>query len=322
MPVHAHSDYAGPPRYLFNGHLQTVVPAITRKVFVDYRRERFTLSDGDFVDLDWVEKGSDKLLLLSHGLEGKSARPYIQGMAKIFTQNGWDALAWNCRSCSGEMNRMQRLYHHADIADIGEVIEHALKERAYKTIVLIGFSMGGSISLNYLGRNGKDIPSSIKAAVTFSVPCDLRAGIEMLEKPSNRFYKKRFLKSLRPKLQHKAEQFPGLIDMKNFDRVKQWRDFDTFFTVPLNGFRDADEFYDLASAKNHIAKITVPTLIVNALNDPIQDERCNPKAICSKHSNLFLELPKHGGHCGFTMRNDKSFAWSEYRAWKFVEEML
>ncbi|MDZ4681050.1 MAG: alpha/beta hydrolase, partial [Saprospiraceae bacterium] len=121
MPVLHHSTYPGPPFLQFNGHLETMAPML-RRVEVAYERERLELSDGDFVDLDWVDRGSRKLVLLTHGLEGGSDRPYMKGMARYFADCGWDALAWNCRSCSGEMNRLLHLYHHGEIGDISEVI--------------------------------------------------------------------------------------------------------------------------------------------------------------------------------------------------------
>jgi len=159
MPIINQSTYPGPPSYLFNGHLQTIVPSVFRKVEgVAYERERFLLADGDFVDIDWLDTRSKKLVVLTHGLEGDSGRHYIKGTAKLFSQNGWDVLAWNCRSCSGEMNKAFRLYNHGEIGDISELINHALRTKHYEKIVLVGYSMGGNISLKYVGARGKEQP--------------------------------------------------------------------------------------------------------------------------------------------------------------------
>jgi len=278
-----------------------------------YERERITLADGDFLDLDWLDRGSRKLVVLTHGLEGDSRRTYVLGMARIFQQNGWDVLAWNCRSCSGEMNRAQRMYHHGDIEDIGEVMAHALARKNYEAVVMCGFSMGANITMKFLGVHGKNAPEPIKAAVVFSAPTDLRAGAEILDNASNIIYRRRFLFYLKQKMVAKNQQYPGVIDLENFKKIKVWRDFDEYFSAPLNGFRDAADFYEKASAKNFMAGIAIPTLLVQALNDPILPPNCYPKDLCENHPHLHLEIPRHGGHVGF-WKPGKEFAWSEERA--------
>lgn len=316
MPLLPHSSYRRSP-LLFNGHLESIYPAIFRETAVPYERERLTLSDGDFVDLDWLDRGSRSLVLLTHGLEGDSSRQYVAGMANLFSEKKWDVLAWNCRSCSGEMNRKLRLYHHGEIGDIGEVIAHALRTKDYERVALIGFSMGGNINLKYLGVHGKEVPGPISGCVAFSCPTDLKAGSEALDEPSNRIYKKRFLHYLRIKIEQKNEQFPGVVDLANFEKIKVWKDFDNYFSAPLIGVQDADEFYRIASARNFMPGITVPTLVVQALNDPILPPACFPKDICEASPLLFLELPRHGGHCGFWRPSEK-VSWSERRAWEFL----
>lgn len=305
-----------------NGHFESIYPALFRKVDgVAYERERLTLSDGDFVDLDWLDAGSRRLILLTHGLEGDSGRQYMKGMARLFYyEKKWDVLAWNCRSCSGEMNRALRMYHHGEIGDIGEVLLHALGRKNYQTVVLAGFSMGGNINMKYLGVHGKNVPEPVKACVAFSSPTDLRSGAEALNSRSNFIYRKRFLHYLTLKMVKKNDQYPGVIDLSNLDRIGIWRDFDEFFSAPLNGFNNADEFYDIASAKNFMAGTAVPVLLVQAQNDPILPLPCYPTELCRSHPNLFLEMPRHGGHCGF-WQPGKTYAWSEIRTGQWVESL-
>ncbi|MBK9016932.1 MAG: alpha/beta fold hydrolase [Saprospiraceae bacterium] len=319
MPLIPHSTYRRSP-LLLNGHFETIAPNVLRKVKgIDYERERITLPDGDFLDLDWLDRGSRKLVVLTHGLEGDSSRTYVLGMARIFHQNGWDVLAWNCRSCSGEINRAQRMYHHGDIEDIGQVMDHALHRKNYETVVMSGFSMGANITMKYLGVHGKNVPEPVRAAVVFSAPTDLRAGAEILDHASNIIYRKRFLFYLKQKMVLKNGQYPGVIDLENFKKIKVWRDFDEYFSAPLNSFRDAADFYEKASAKNFMAGIATPTLLVQALNDPILPPSCYPKDLCQKHPHLHLEMPDHGGHVGF-WKPGKEFAWSEERALDFVKQ--
>lgn len=318
MPLIASSSYLQSPAYLWNGHVETIVPAVARRVKVPYERERLELPDGDFVDLDWLDKKSRHLLVLTHGLEGNSRRNYVQATARFFAQEGWDVLAWNCRSCSGEMNRLPRLYHHGEIGDFGQVIQHAFRTKDYEQVALVGFSMGGSITLKYLGVQGKELPDAVKTGIAFSTPCDIEASIRTLELPVNRFYKNRFYKKLRRKIELKAIQFPGLIDAGLLNQVKTWRDFDTFFSAPLNGFDSPETFYQQASCVNYMEGIRVPALLANAQNDPILSPECSPEELCRRHPNVYLEMPARGGHVGFTLHR-RGFSWMEQRAMEFIQ---
>lgn len=315
------SSYSGPPAYQYNGHLQTIIPGLIRTVTgVIYERERLTLSDGDFVDLDWIDVRQNRLVILTHGLEGDSSRQYIRGTAKLFAQHNYDVLAWNCRSCSGEMNQAFRLYNHGEIGDLGEVIHHALQTKAYREIVLVGYSMGGNITLKYLGVNSSQLHNSIKCGIAISAPTDLGASAVLLDRPSNRFYRNRFMKKLVVKLSQKADRFPGRLDMNKLGQVKQWRDFDEFFSAPINNYRNADDFYTQASAVNFMADVAVPTLLLNAQNDPLLSPECSPVWLSKNHPYLFLEIPRGGGHVGFQVARD-THTYAERRALAFAQRL-
>ena len=321
MPLLTTSTYKAPPFYLFNGHLETIIPSIFRKIEgIAYQRERLELADGDFLDLDWLTQNSNKLIIVTHGLEGNSDRHYVKGCVKLFYENGWDALAWNCRSCSGEMNRNLRMYHHGEIEDIQTVMEHAISKQAYKEIYLIGFSMGGNITLKYLGVHGENIPKQLKGAVTFSAPCDLTSSAALLDAPQSLFYKRKFYRKLVKKMRIKAEQYPGVIDINQLAAIKSWRDFDELFSAPLNGFKDAQAFYDQASSINYIEGIQIPTLLVNAQNDPILTKECSPVSIARSHPFFYLETPAKGGHVGFAIRGQE-YTWMELRALTFFKDL-
>ena len=320
MPL-IQSLYSGPPAYQYNGHLQTIIPSLTRAVpGVTYERERLTLTDGDFVDLDWIDSGQKRLVILTHGLEGDSNRQYIRGTAKLFAEHAYDVLAWNCRSCSGEMNRAFRLYNHGEIGDFGEVITHALRTKKYEHVMLIGYSMGGNITLKYLGVQGSQLPSAIKGGMAISAPTDLGASAVLLDRPSNRFYRNRFMKKLLVKISQKAALFPGRLDMNKLRLVKHWRDFDNFFSAPVNNYRDADDFYTQASAVNFMAGTTVPTLLLNAQNDPLLSTECSPTWLAETHKHIFLETPRTGGHVGFQIVRDP-YTYAERRALWFAQNL-
>jgi uncharacterized protein len=318
MPL-LQSSYTHTPFYLFNGHLETIVPSMFRKIEGTYKRERLELPDGDFLDLDWMKCQSNKLVIISHGLEGSSERHYSKGTAHYFSQRGWDAVAWNCRGCSGEMNRLPRFYHHGATEDMASVIDHAI-DRNYSHIALVGFSMGGSMSLKYVGERKGRLPSQVKSVATFSVPCDLGSSARELDKPNKKFYLNRFLTKLEKKIRAKSAKFPHLISVDGFKRIKTFRDFDNCYTAPLHGFVDADDFYTKASSGPFISSIEIPTLIVNALNDPFLPEACYPVDVAKNHPLIHLETPDRGGHVGFSMAG-KSESWMEVRAFEFVNSV-
>ncbi|MGY6523282.1 MAG: YheT family hydrolase [Mongoliitalea sp.] len=318
MPIIKHSSYANYPKWLFNGHLETIVPSIFRKIEgVSYKRERITTPDQDFLDLDWSRVGSDTLLVISHGLEGSSERHYAKALAKLFNQQGIDALAWNNRSCSGEMNLAPILYHHGATYDLDTVIQHVENFSDYAVIYLVGISMGGAQTLKYLGEKGLDLNSKIKKAAVYSTPCNLPDSAATLRWKKNSFYTKRFLEKLKAKMRVKGQQYPELVDLDLLERVKDFDTFDTYFTAKLHGFKDAEDFYQGVSADRHMPNIQIPTLIINALNDPLLYDRCFPVKLAEKSSHLFLEMPQRGGHTGFQVKGQE-FTWAEMRFLDFL----
>lgn len=218
------------------------------------------------------------------------------------------------------MNKAFRLYNHGEIGDIGEVITHALQTKSYEKVVLVGYSMGGNITLKYLGVWGNQLPDAIKAGVAISSPTDLGASAVLLDRPGNRFYRNRFMKKLVAKLTQKAARFPDRLDMTKLGQVKQWRDFDELFSAPVNSYADADDFYQQASAVNFMPGIAVPTLLLNAQNDPLLSPECSPAWLAETHPRIFLETPHTGGHVGFQINRDPH-TYAERRALAFVQEV-
>lgn len=327
MPILEHSTYQPPAWWLSGGHLQTIIPALFRKVMsVAYQRERIATPDGDFLDLDWLyattNTPSRKLAIISHGLESNSHRPNVVGMARAFSLCGYDALAWNFRGCSGEPNRLPRAYHSGATEDLHTVLEHAATNERYDEIYLIGFSLGANLTLKYLGEQAQAISPKVKKAVVLSVPCDLDASSRQISRFSNRLYEQRFLKSLREKIEQKAKLFPNEISLEPYlkKQIKTLRDFDNCYTAPLHGFESAEEYYARCSSKQFIPLITIPTLILNAKNDVFLPPSCYPFDEAKASDAVFLETPESGGHLGFiTEEHSHGFYWSEMRALGFVE---
>ena len=321
MPLVATSTYQ-PPIYLQNGHLQTIFPSFFRRLGAAlYQRERIETDDKDFLDLDWSKIGGRRLGIISHGLEGNSQRHYAVGMAKMLNSHGWDALAWNYRSCSGEINRRLRFYHNGSIDDLETVIQHAITQGSYEYIVLIGFSLGGNLTLVYLGDKGASINPRISAAVAFSVPCDLAASSRTLSRKRCKLYMNNFLVSLRRKIRAKMSVMPDRINDHDFHQIKNFKHYDDRYTAPLHGFKNAEDYWDKCSSMNYLSKIRIPTLVVNAWDDPFLAGDCYPVIAASESQHVFLETPSSGGHVGFIQFNRDGSYWSENRAMEFISKI-
>jgi uncharacterized protein len=318
MPLIARSSYA-PPLLFANGHVQTILPTLIRKVpGVDYIRERIATADGDFLDLDWLRTGARRLAVLSHGLEGSSTRHYMLGMARAFSRAGWDVLAWNFRGCGGEPNRTVVFYHSGATHDLHAVVEHAAARGDYAEMALIGFSMGGNLTLKYLGEGLFPIDARIKKAVVFSVPCDLASSARKMAGAANSIYMTRFLRMLRAKIRAKMGSWPDQLDDAGYHQIKTFEQFDDRYTALLHGFKDAADYYRRASCRQFLDRVTIPSLLVNACNDPFLSASCYPVEAARRSPWLHLETPRSGGHVGFLDFNDDGLYWSERRAVEFV----
>jgi len=310
------STYSRPP-YLLNGHLETIYPALFREVknLPEVRKERINTPDIDFLDLEWYEQGSTEIVILQHGLEGSANRPYMLGMAKCLYEAGYDVLAWSYRGCSGEMNLQKRMYHSGATDDLDLVIQKVLPR--YDSVNLIGFSLGGNLSLKYLGEAQRD--PKIKKAVAISTPLDLSSGSKALHSSRGWIYEKRFLKNLTLKIKMKKLQYPDLIDDDVFKGIKTLWEFDNVLTAPVHGFEDAEDYYQKCSSMYFLGGIKVPTLVLNAENDPILTAASLDQSLFNQLDNVHLEKTKYGGHVGFTQNHPKNYYWSEERAKAFLK---
>ncbi len=310
-----------PPFFVFkNKHLNTMFPSLFRKVetLTYEHRERITTLDDDFIDLDWIFKDSKKVVILCHGLEGNAESQYMKGMAKIFTKNDWSVCAYNYRGCSGEPNKQIRAYHSGASDDLEFVIQTVLRKQ-FETIVLVGFSLGGNLVLKYTGEKGKNIHTAIKKTVAISTPVHLASSSEVLQQRQNWVYMKRFSRKLRLKILAKKELL--IQNGFEYDKLIQARSFDVFdelFTAKAHGFKSRIDYYTKCSSLQFLDKIAIPTLLINAKDDPFLSTKCYPTHL--DNPNFHLEMPTYGGHVGFTTFGNQNTLWSEQRVFDFIGE--
>ena len=313
MPI-IETQYS-PPFPFKNKHLNTICSSLFRKVEpVMFKRKRIETSDDDFLDIDFLENGNKKIVILCHGLEGSSDSKYIQAAAKLLSLNGYSIAAMNYRFCSGEINRQLITYHSGKTDDLNTVINYVLPN--YESIYLVGFSLGGNLVLKYNGDGLFDLDSKIKANVAVSVPVDLKGSSISLKQKENLLYKWRFLRTLSKKMHLKHKQYPKELDLKYLKNVKNLTDFDEYFTSKINGFKDANDYYFKASSRQFIPNISKPTLLINAEDDPFLSKSCFPINEAKKSKFFHLMTPRYGGHVGFISKGD--FYWSEYEILNFI----
>ena len=287
-----------PPFWLPSGHLQTIYPALcSAKPAVAFRRERWNAPDGDFIDVDFVDgKPGQPFVVLFHGLEGSSGSHYARSLMADVAARGWSGAVPHFRGCSGEPNRAPRFYHSGDAVEIDWVMRR-LRLRATGKLYATGVSLGGNALLRWLGESQHQA-EIVDAACAISAPLDLEQGGKTLSRGLNLLYTRMFLQTLKPKCVAKLQQFPGLFDLDAMLAARDLYAFDNVVTAPLHGYRDTDDYWDRASAKHVLTDITVPTLVLNAQNDPFLPRQHLPHKAAP---NVVLDYPLHGGHVGFAV---------------------
>jgi predicted alpha/beta-fold hydrolase len=297
------------PAWLPGGNLQTIYAALLAQPAVPpLRRERWDSPDGDFIDVDWLDAGGgdardsrDKtapLVVLFHGLEGGSRSHYARALARALAARGWRGAFPHFRGCSGEINLLPRAYHSGDAAEIAWILARMRKAAGTAPLFSMGVSLGGNALLKCLGEQGAAGTALSDAAAAVSAPLDLMGAGEALGRGFNMIYTRMFLATMKKKTAGKLAQFPHMVDRDAMLASRTLRDFDNVVTAPLHGYRDTDDYWTRASSKPGLASIALPTLVLNAKNDPFLPARYLPAA-GDVSSLVRLDYPEAGGHVGF-----------------------
>jgi predicted alpha/beta-fold hydrolase len=286
-----------PAWWLPGAHLQTLYPNLMRtKSRPGTRRERLELPDGDFLDLDWIDAGDGALVMILHGLEGSVRSHYAGAILVALRQHGYRAVLMHFRGCSGEPNRLARSYHSGETGDLDRVVR-ILKSRFPDTpLAIIGYSLGGNVLLKWLGEQGRAAP--VQTAVAVSVPFDLARSAEQLNHGFRKIYQRHLLRRLHRSVRRKAATMTLPVELDRLPDLDSFRDFDNEITAPLHGYGSAEEYYALASSRQYLGSIGVPTLILHATDDPFLPADGIP-AEGELSPDVCLELSDTGGHVGF-----------------------
>ena len=291
------------------------MPSLLPPPRVALRRERWDTPDGDFIDVDFCgDPGAKREMVLFHGLEGGSDSHYARAIAAHAVARGWRLAIPHFRGCSGELNRRPRAYHSGDSEEIDWVLK-----RFGVPVHALGVSLGGNALLKWLGERGVEARPVVRRAAAVSAPIDLSAAGNALDRGLNRFvYTRHFLSTLRPKSLAKLELFPGLFDADKVRAARTFREFDGLVTAPLHGFRDTDHYWSGSSSGQYLEHIRVPTLLLNARNDPFLPERELIAAAQKAAPCVVLEFPRTGGHAGFLAAPSGNHEWLPQHLFEFL----
>lgn len=321
-----------PARWLPGRHLQTVWSRLFRRgPRVAYRRETWETPDGDTLELDWVDGPPGAALLLAlHGLEGCAQSLYMQGLLWRARERGWRGLALNFRSCApppgrpkGEwvMNRGARMYHSGETSDLDWVVDRLVEREPDLRLILCGVSLGGNVLLKWLGE--REAPAAVRAAAAISAPLDLAAASSHLRRGLGPLYVRFFMRSLRAKARAFDERHPGIIDVEAVRRARSFWEHDDAMVAPIHGFRDAADYYARSSSIDYLDRIRVPTLVVNAEDDPFVPPEVLSRARARASDAVTCLFTRKGAHAGFVVGPPwRGRCWAEDRAIEFLAERL
>ncbi len=312
-------------------HLQTLGARLLRSERgVPLTRERLETPDGDFVDLDFPfeppqpnARDERPIVLVLHGLEGSARSKYALETYRALAHHGLACVGLNFRSCSGELNRLARMYHSGDTGDLAYVLQVLTARFPDRRKGAVGFSIGGNALLKYLGESGVAARNRLAVAAAVSVPFDLAAGADYLERLGGKVYSWYLIRKLQRKVKAKIRILPSHVDVRRALAAKSFRVFDDAATAPLHGFSDAEEYYRQSSSAQFLDNIQIPTLLIHSADDPFLPAKCVPLHRAHENPNIVAAFTSRGGHVGFVSGAPwRPVFWAEREVGRFMGEML
>jgi uncharacterized protein len=310
-PAQSHPDWFTafePLALLRGGHVQTLAGNYWRRplFLLPFESQAVEVDPADgsrvLCHCHWQpeEVRADRLtILLVHGLEGSSDSRYIQGITKRAWDAGCNVIRMNMRNCGGTESWTSTLYHSGLSADVYAVLHFLVSLYGLQRVAMAGYSMGGNLVLKLAGELADRPPTWMLAAVGVCPAADLAASADALHEPSNRMYEWHFLRNLMKRFQRKAELFPEIYPTHEIGPVRSVREFDDRITARYSGFTGADDYYFRSSAARVIDRISIPTLVLHALDDPFIRMRPQTREALTSNPATTLVETVHGGHCAF-----------------------
>ncbi|MEM8640434.1 MAG: alpha/beta fold hydrolase [Cyanobacteria bacterium P01_G01_bin.54] len=308
-------------------HVQTIAGAILSTAPpLTVQRQRLDTPDGDFLDLDRLpapKAAQSPRLLLLHGLESSSEANEMRNLMALSQDAGWETIALNFRTCSGEMNRAPRAYHSGETSDLAWLIERLLREDETRPLFCLGISLGGNVLLKYLGEQGANLSTLVQGAVAISTPFDLAQATAVLEQGFNWVYIDRFVNSLKKKAWEKYKHYPDLIDPQTIQSIRRLSEFDEWITAPLHGFANAQDYWQQSSSLQFLPQIQCPTLLISAQDDPFFPGHFLPYAQVEANPFLTALFTESGGHSAFIEEGYpyRLRFWSHRQAIAFLQQI-
>lgn len=312
-------EYANykPPIFFKNPHIQSIYPRLFRKFRnVLYSKREKIITENDFFYLDWKLSNSNNLAIIIHGVGANSYYNYVLGMVKILSKVNYDIAAINLRGSMNGPNNNFQTYHGGFIDDLKLFIGKIVNINKYEHIILIGFSLGGVILINYLNTLGDDLPEQIHKTACISTVFNLSNASKMIS--DNLIYRKYILSRMVKILIQKQEKFPDKIRLNDIKKFKIIEDFDNYYTAPAFSFKNAQDYYTKCSVHNKLAGIKVPTLLINSEDDPFLDKVCLPIKQAKQNDFITFYITKYGGHTGFVLFNKENEYWHEKKVVEFI----
>ena len=258
-------------------------------------------------------------LVTVHGLEGSSNAGYIRSLTQLALEHGYAVHRTNMRSCGGTDEDCRTMYHAGLTSDTLQILRE-LRERSDAPIFLAGFSLGGNVVLKLAAELGAEGPTLLRGVAAVSVPIDLAECVRALRKPVNRIYEMRFLRALKARIRRRAALAPDLYDVSKLDRIGSVYEFDDAYVAPFFGFGTADNYYATQSSLQYLPQIEVPTLIVQAKDDPMIPFDLFRDPRLTQNLKIRLMATEHGGHLGY-IASGKPHFWLDRCLLEFTEEL-